>query len=279
MRKSIIFPLCLILLASCAHASEPAPEFKIAATFYPVWLAAANITRGVEGVSLTLLTPHDAGCLHDHQLTPGELESVRGAELVLALGGAEGFLGRIKQAYPDIPLAECGDGDEHSWVFVNDYIKMVNRAGSAIINADPGRADDYESNLRLYLEDLSLLAQELNVGLVNLSASPVIMFHEGFESWSLAYGLNIAATVESEPGAEPPPRDLADIIDMANETGVKALFVGPQYAGAAAHTVARETGVKIYELDPVAGGSESLDFYQKAMRQNVETVLAALGHE
>jgi len=248
------------------------------ATFYPVYLASANITHDIDGVSLKLLTPHGAGCLHDHQLTPGELESIEGADLVLALGSMEDFLPRISRVYPEIKLVKVGDeSNEHCWVFVNDYIKMVNYIGSAIIKADPDRADDYERNLRVYLEDLSQLAKDMNLALIDLSDSPVIMFHDGFDSWRLAYGLNIIATVECEPGVEPTPREFADTLDLAKARGVKVLFVDSHYLGAAAHTVARETGAKVYELNPVASGTESLDYYQRAMRSNVETVLAALG--
>jgi zinc transport system substrate-binding protein len=278
--KIALIAHALLLLISCAPENEPPSDFTVAATFYPVWLAAANIMHDIDGVSLKLLTPHGAGCLHEHQLTPAELESIKNADLVLALGGMEEFLPRIQRTYPDIKLVEVGDSsDKHCWIFVNEYIKTVNYTGSAIINADPDRADDYERNIRAYIEDLSKLAAEMNLAMVNINDSPVIMFHEGFDSWRLAYGINIIATVGSTPGNEPTPREFAGTLDLAKSMNVKVLFVDSHYSGAAAHTVARETGAKVYELNLVASGTERLDYYQRAMRMNVETVLAALGEE
>lgn len=282
-RIKYILPLCLLsILVSCAPGKTAAVSssgFTVVATFYPVYLAAVNITNEIEGVTLSLLTPPDTGCLHDYQLSPGELESIKGADLVLSNG--ESFLPRIKQAYPDLTVFEYGDGgEEHSWVYVEDYIKMVNHIGSAIINADPDRVEEYEVNIRAYLENLAQLAEEMKIGLMNLNDSPVIMFHEGFESWSTAYGLNIAATFELEQGTEPTPRELAETIELAAEMGIKALFTEPQYSGSAAHTVARETGAKVYTLDPIATGvTTELGYYQKVMRTNVETLRAALGEE
>lgn len=275
-----ILPMCLLsVLISCAHETATSPsDFTVVATFYPVYLAAANITDGIDGVSLSLLTPPDTGCLHDYQLSPGELESIKGANLVLST--SEDFLTRIQQTYPDLTIFEYSDeGNEHCWVYVEDYIKMVNHIGSAIINADPDRVDEYESNIRLYLEDLAQLSQEMKTGLMGLSDSPVIMFHEGFNSWSTAYGLNIAATIESDTGTEPTPRELAETIELALELGVKALFTEPQYSSNAAQTIASETGAIIYVLDPVSTGTTDLDYYQRTMRANVETLRAALEEE
>lgn len=278
-----ILSLCLLLiLVSCAPeetAAVASSDFTVVATFYPVYLAAANITNDIEGVTLSLLTPPDTGCLHDYQLSPGELESIKGADLVLSNG--EVFLPRIRQTYPELTVFDYGNGEEeHNWVYVEDYIRMVNHIGNAIINADPDRADNYEQNIRVYLEDLAQLAEEMRTTLMNLSDSPVIMFHEGFDSWSTAYGLNIAATFELEQGTEPTPRELADTIALVSEMGVKALFTEPQYSGSAAQTVARETGARVYTLDPVATGmTTDLGYYQKVMRANVETLRAALGEE
>lgn len=278
--RRFAFAALLLFLVSCTPEREQTENFTVVATFYPIWLAAENITHGVDGVSLKLLTSPHTGCLHDYQLTPGELESIKGADLVLALGEMENFLDRVKQSYPNISINEIGDPDnEHCWVYVRDYIKFVNRIGSAIISADMERSGEYERNIQNYLEELSLLALELESDMQGLDGVPIIMFHEGFEPWEDAYGLNIVATVESEPGVEPAPREFADLLDLALEKGVKAVFTEPQYSGASAYTVAREIGARIYEIDSVSSGPEDKDFYRKAMRRNAETFRAALGDE
>ena len=60
---------------------------------------------------------------------------------------------------------------------------------------------------------------------------------------------------------------------------VKALFAEPQYSPAAAETVAREAGAKIYQLDPCVTGEakpENKDAYLKAMAKNADVLAEAL---
>jgi zinc transport system substrate-binding protein len=60
---------------------------------------------------------------------------------------------------------------------------------------------------------------------------------------------------------------------------VKVLFTEPQYSPAAAETIARETGAKIYTLDPVVTGEadeQAMDAYINAMKKNMEVLKEAL---
>ena len=59
----------------------------------------------------------------------------------------------------------------------------------------------------------------------------------------------------------------------------KVLFTEPQYSPAAAETIARETGAKIYTLDPVVTGeatSAAKNAYIDTMKRNMETLKEAL---
>jgi zinc transport system substrate-binding protein len=66
---------------------------------------------------------------------------------------------------------------------------------------------------------------------------------------------------------------------MIKNTKVKALFAEPQYSGSAAQTIANETGVKVYTLDPgVTGDAEEKDYdsYIRIMENNLEVLTQAL---
>lgn len=92
--------------------------------------------------------------------------------------------------------------------------------------------------------------------------------------------MNIAAVVEREPGSEPVPKELADIIETIKAAGIMALFAEPQYSSKSAETIARETGAKVYTLDPVVTGvatPDAYDAYLIAMESNMKTLQEALG--
>jgi zinc transport system substrate-binding protein len=86
--------------------------------------------------------------------------------------------------------------------------------------------------------------------------------------------------IAREPGTEPSARELADTISLVRERKVKALFAEPQFADKSAQVISRETGVKVYELDPVVTGpsepSEARGAYLRAMEKNLGVLQEAL---
>jgi zinc transport system substrate-binding protein len=54
------------------------------------------------------------------------------------------------------------------------------------------------------------------------------------------------------------------------------LFAEPQYSSAVAEAIARETGSKVYTLDPIVTGEYRKDAYEAAMEKNLATLLEAL---
>ena len=61
------------------------------------------------------------------------------------------------------------------------------------------------------------------------------------------------------------------------DAGCPPLFSEPQYENTALRTIARETGAKVYELDPIVTGDGSPTAYEDAMRGNIEALREALG--
>ena len=93
------------------------------------------------------------------------------------------------------------------------------------------------------------------------------------------FKLNVISVIEREPGTEPTPQELEATIAKVDSLPVKVLFTEPQYSPAAAETIARETGAKIYTLDPVVTGEandQAMDAYIIAMKKNMEVLKEAL---
>ena len=87
------------------------------------------------------------------------------------------------------------------------------------------------------------------------------------------------AVIEREPGTEPTPQELAETIEKLNALPNKVIFTEPQYSPKAAETIARETGAKIFELDPIVTGEakpENLMDYVDRMLNNTVTLIKAL---
>jgi ABC-type Zn uptake system ZnuABC Zn-binding protein ZnuA len=81
--------------------------------------------------------------------------------------------------------------------------------------------------------------------------------------------------VEPIPGQEPTPRHLESVVRAAREKGARALFTEPQLHAGPAQAIARETGLSVFEIDPV-GGLPATDSYEKLLLQIAGTLERAL---
>lgn len=272
--------------------AENSAGLNIVTSFYPVYIAAINITKDVPGVTVTNMTKPQTGCLHDYALKPEDLKMLEKADAFVINGaGMEAFLDdvigqqknlKIIEASKGIELIKDEDGEEnpHVWVSVTNAVTYVKNIASQLSVVDAVNKDKYTENVNVYIQKLESLKKDMHAALDALKKRDIVTFHEAFPYFAQEFNLNIAAVVEREPGSEPTPRELADIIDTVKKSGVRALFAEPQYSSKAADTIARETGAKVYTLDPVVtgeAGPDSYDAYISAMEQNKKTLVKALG--
>ena len=295
--------LCLLLALLCMIAFASAET--VVTSFYPIYLFAANLLDGAEGVTLTSLAEPGAGCLHDYQLQTGDMKELAKADAFLINGaGMEGYLEGVFEAFPTLTvvdastgvelLEDCSDGHDHDhdahghdhaynahiWLDASNAVIMVNNLAEGLIAALPAQADVIAANRDAYIARLTALDAEIESALAGVPKKDIITFHEAFPYFANAYGLNVAAVINRDPDDALSPRALAELCKLVTSLGVPPLFTEPQYEDKAAQTIARETGAAIHTLDPIVTGPENnvpLTYYEDVMRQNLNVLLNALG--
>ena len=268
--------LAIAAMHGSAWASEPVPKAAVSArivtSFYPVYLATVNVAGGVPGVEVINLTRPTTGCLHDYQLTPADMVTLSRATIFVINGaGMETFLDKALQPAPFLKIVNASEGidllrgpdgeNPHVWLSVTHTITQVRNIARGLARLDPEHATRYETNAAAYIQKLEALRARMQEGLKNIRTRDIITFHEAFPYFAQEFNLRVVAVVEREPGAEPSARELAELIGMIRETGVKALFAEPQYSARAVETIARETGATVYHLDPAVTGNLEADAY------------------
>ena len=272
------------ILALPARADEP---LRVVTSFYPVYVATLNISAGVPGVEVHSLTSPHIGCLHDYQLTAGDVRQLADADLLLANGaGMETFLGKVKEQSPSLRVVDVSggiplmDGNPHVWVSFEGASRQVDNIAEALALAAPEKADTFRANAETYKAALAALDEKMKSSLAPYAGTPIVTFHEAFPYFARDYKLDLVGVIAREPGTEPSARELADTIGLVRERKVKALFAEPQFADKSAQVISRETGVKVYELDPVVTGpsesSEARGAYLRAMEKNLVVLQEAL---
>ena len=285
---------CIVLLFSSfsiLRASDISPQNDriILASFYPMYITALNVAQGVPGVKVINMTKPQTGCLHDYQLTPQDLKTLSTAwAFVVNGGGMESFIDKALRQQPNLKIINAskgiellkGEGNEgdnpHVWVSVSNAIAQVKNVADGLAAIDPSNAARYKANADSYIVKLTALRKKMHDGLSNISSRGIITFHEAFPYFAKEFNLTIVAVIEREPGSEPSAGELAQTVNIIRSHKVKALFAEPQYPARAAETIARETGLKVYELDPAATGPASPDAYIQIMESNLAVLQSAL---
>lgn len=277
-----VFLAFLMVCANCIAQIDAAP-LRIAASFYPVYVAALNVTQGVEGVEVVSLTSPHIGCLHDYQLTAGDVRTLADADVLLANGaGMEPFLDKVRQQSPALKVVEVSegiplmDGNPHVWVSFEGARRQVETIAAALSQASPDRAAVFARNAAAYVAQLDAMEKKMKSALAPYAGTKIVTFHEAFPYFAREFDLRIVGVIEREPGTEPGARELADTIKLVRENNVKALFAEPQYSDQSARVIARETGAEVYVLDPVATGPTDPDEARGAFLQAMEKNLAVL---
>ena len=296
-RKNMLFcllaSLCLFL-TGCGSTNTAGGgkdgSFHIVTSFYPMYVATINITQGVDGVTVTNMTKPQTGCLHDYQLMTEDMKTLEKADAFVINGaGMESFLDKVVEQQKNLKIIDASKGIEllkdddeenpHVWLSVTDAILQVKNIAEQLKAADPKHADAYEKNAAAYIKKLEALKAEMHAELDTVPNKDIVTFHEAFPYFAKEFGLNIISVVEREPGTEPTPAELQATIEQVKKLPVKVLFTEPQYSPSAAETIARETGAKIYTLDPVVTGEandQALNAYIDTMKKNMETLKTAL---
>ena len=262
-------------------------SLRVVTSFYPVYIAALNVTAGIPGVEVSNLASPHVGCLHDYQLTAGDVRRLADADILLVNGaGMEPFLGKVAQQSPKVRVVEVSEGipllddNPHVWVSLEGARRQTENIAAALAAAAPDRADAFRANASAYNASLSALEEKMRAALAPYAGTPIVTFHEAFPYFARDFDLDLAGEIEREPGAEPSARELADTVKLVRERKVKALFAEPQFPDQSAQVVARETGVRVYSLDPVVTGStdpeEARGAYLRAMEKNLEVLQEAL---
>ena len=292
---SLLLLVCTIALVGCGGANQTAEKktaepFRIVTSFYPMYVATINITDGVDGVEVYNMTKPQTGCLHDYQLMTDDMKTLEKADAFVINGaGMEDFMDKVTEQQKKLKVIDASRGIElihddegdnpHVWLSVTDAIQQVRNIADQLKEADPAHADAYEKNAAAYIEKLTALKSEMHAALDNVPHKDIVTFHEAFPYFAKEFNLNIIGVVEREPGTEPTPTELQETIEQVNALPTKVLFTEPQYSPAAAETIARETGAKIYTLDPVVTGEATpaaKNAYIDTMKKNMKTLQEAL---
>jgi zinc transport system substrate-binding protein len=143
-----------------------------------------------------------------------------------------------------------GGKDPHIWLNPSMVKKQAETICLALIGADPSGKEVYNTNLKIFIEDLERLDAKIRAALLPVKGQAFFVFHPSYGYFADAYNLEQVA-VEME-GKTPRGKDLTDLIKKARKRKVRVIFVQPQFDQTAALKIARAIDGAVLPLDPLA---------------------------
>lgn len=266
--------VAVVTLAGCSGSGEQVPYVPrvVVASFYPLAWAVEEVA-GPSFDEVVNLTPPGVEP-HDLELSPGDIEAIHDAELVVYLGG--GFQPALEDAIESRTGRSLDllreEGDPHIWLDPIRFAQAVERIARGV----GGVGSAYDEIRRLRRLDV-----EFRRGLSDCDRRVLVTTHAAFGVLAARYGLTQLSLAGRSPESEPGPRELADLVQQVRASGATTVFAEPLVSDRLARTVARETGATVAILDPIEGLSEERlaagDDYLSVMRENLATLRKALG--
>jgi zinc transport system substrate-binding protein len=127
---------------------------------------------------------------------------------------------------------------------------MVQTIAREMGEIDPENKEQYDENAQEYIMQLEDLDKEIQNALEGVQNRKLIVFHPAFGYLADDYGLEMYAL--EEEGKEATPQKLQEMIDLAKEENIKAIFYQAEISSAQAESFAEEIGGKTVQLEPLA---------------------------
>lgn len=226
----------------------------------------ADLARQIGGdrVEVRSILPANADP-HDFEPAPDDVMAIESADIVLLHGlqldsWADPLIEASQTDAPVIVVTdgietinsdeeEFSDGDPHVWFDPMRVKTMVGNIEGGLASVDPDGAASYQARRDAYDQTLDQLDADIRkqIALIPEERRMLVTNHDALEYYADRYGLEIVGTVI--PGldsrTEPSAKEIADLIELMQETGVTVIFAENTVSPALAESLARDAGVRV----------------------------------
>jgi zinc transport system substrate-binding protein len=282
-RKTLLVAAsALLLTANAARA-----DLKVVTSIKPVH---SLVSAVMEGVGTPDLIVTGAGSPHNHALKPSQASLLANAGLVFWVGHEmEAFLEKPVATIgekaksielfdtPGLRKLEQREGgafqahdhkekgghkhnheehDLHFWLDPENAKLMTVMIADTLTAADPGNADQYQTNSMAMLDRLDTLIRETSTELAPVKDGSFIVFHDAYQYFEARFGLSAAGSITVNPEVMPGAERVREIRQKLKKNNVQCVFSEPQFEPKLIEVVTEGTETKPGVLDPLGATLE-----------------------
>ena len=139
--------------------------------------------------------------------------------------------------------------DPHIWTSPQELMIMAENAYAAIIEQYPDSVK-YTERYNLLQQELTALDNECRNAIESSATKAFAIYHPALTYYARAYSLEQIA-IEND-GKEPSAKHIAQIIEKADDKGIKCLLYQSEFPRSVVDVVAKDMGIEPTEINPLA---------------------------
>jgi len=266
--RSRLIPTLLLILTIPVQAQASAEAFSVAVTVKPVHSLVAGV---MQGVSEPLLVMGTSASPHHYTLRPSERRALANASLIFWVGPElESFmpriLGSLDASSKNVALIEAkgllrlpartahhhavADShiDPHIWLSPQNAHTMVDAIADELSRLDAAHARIYADNSKRLHQRIRESDGQIRRQLAG-KTSAFLSYHDAYQYFEKAYGLNNAGFVSSGDEISPSAKYVHELRDKIQKQQLHCLFYEAPNRPALVDTLTRGLAVEALELD------------------------------
>ena len=297
-KKAIIF-IFSFFLSTSAFSSE------IVASVKPLHSLVSAVTQGAHTVSLLIegsMSPHNFA------LKPSHAKLLNNAKVVFYIDNQlESALKRTVIGLPtsirvvtvsktkqlnllparsggnweedghDHHHHDHGSNDVHFWLEPSNAIQIVKGIVRELSIVYPKNINLYKKNAKNIIKEIKSTDLSIKSMLVPIKDKPYIVFHDAYQYFEKAYGLNAVGSIMLDPELPPSAKKIIQIRSKIKSTNASCVFKEPQFRAKIVNTVIEDTNAQVGTLDPLgadlASGPNMYLELLKSIASNLKTCL------
>ena len=168
--------------------------------------------------------------------------------------------------------------DMHVWLDPGNAARIVEVVRDALVRIDPGRAETFRANADAMRGRIHGLESSLRERLAPVRQRAFVVFHDAYQYFERAYGLNGKGAVAVDPARAPSAKRLVELRAALAEHKVRCVFTEPQFEPDLVRTVIEGSDVRTAVLDPIGADTRpGADAWIEIMRGLGDAMVGCLG--
>ena len=177
--------------------------------------------------------------------------------------------------------ASMGDihrfGNPHYWLDPVNGILIARMVAEKLINHDSKNAEQYQSNLTQFENDLNSAISIWTKRFSDLRNKNIIFYHNSWPYFSKRFGLITVGFLEPKPGITPSPSQLNQVINQIKENEIEVIASESYFSDRAPKFIESKTNVITVKLAQSVGAIEGADSYINLFETNLLILAKAYG--